>query len=95
MKYTIGLNDSCFEIHAAGCRDLDRKTPSARLRFAQFTGEPWTVERESGQAALDAELNEDFSSESEHPAQDGFAGGTFGAAGFYGRIFPCATKARG
>jgi hypothetical protein len=94
-RYTVGLAESCFEVHALSCPDPARKTPSRGRPFAGYNDEPWTVEAEDGAHALDATLREDFSGAGEHPARDGYTEGSYGAAGFTGRVFPCCNPKGG
>jgi len=89
--YAAPLNSQTgeFEIHAADCRDLAQ--PRKVRDYNMVPGEkPHTVEAVSADAAAFAVLAEEFSDESEHPAADGFPGGSFGAAGFTARVYPCA-----
>jgi hypothetical protein len=93
MKFFIGLNGQTgqYEVHKAGCSDVTRKG-GRRSHWNDFN---FTSTREGEpEAMLAAELNDTFSGPTEHPAKDGFPGGSFGAAGFTGRIFPCVAKAR-
>jgi hypothetical protein len=86
--------DKLFRIHDAGCADLNkREAPLYRQGIVSSITER---EAESAEAALDAELREDFSGTDglEHPAAGGFPGGSYGAAGFEGRILPCCKKAQ-
>ena len=81
-----------FRVHAAGCRDIGRERQLYRRGLVSCIE---TVQAENAAAALAAELNEDFSGGStetgwEHPPTETYPGGTFGAAGFEGRILPCA-----
>lgn len=89
--------DELFRIHEAGCADLNkREIPLYRRgRVSSIT----EVEAESAKAALEHELREDFSGGSEetgweHPPENGYPGGTYGAAGFTGRILPCCKNAK-
>jgi hypothetical protein len=83
-----------FRIHDAACADL-HKREAPLLRSGHISS---IVEREaeSAEEVLDHELREDFSGTDglEHPAAGGFPGGSYGAAGFEGRILPCCGKAR-
>lgn len=76
-KYKVAMNGQTgeFEVHSATCPDPKR--PEKRR---DYTGPAWTREAESGQAALDEELADDFD------------GGSFKEAGFTGRVFPCAGR---
>jgi len=105
-KFTVGFNgqEGGFEVHAVGCRDL-----SQPRKIRDFNGRPWNREAVDGAAALEAELRQDFSggcrscengaacteeTHAEHPAANGYASGSYGAAGFgfSSRVFPCCKR---
>lgn len=104
-RYLVALNGQTgeYEVHAATCPDPARKAPGTvrkvrgknYAKLGEYTHPAWPVEAESGEAALAAELNSDFSGRGEHPARDGYPEGSYGAAGFTGRVFPCAEKGGG
>lgn len=86
--------EELFRIHDAGCADLrKREQPLYRQGIVSSIIE---VEAETAEKALDAEMRSDFSGTggTEHPAKDGYPGGSYGAAGFSGRILPCCKKAQ-
>lgn len=76
-----------FEVHAANCPD-----PARKYRKGEYTIQASPRDASDGHAALEAELRGDFSGTDggEHPATEEYPAGSFGAAGFLGRVFPCA-----
>jgi hypothetical protein len=95
MRFAAPLNSQTgqFEIHAADCRDLAQ--PRKRRDFNLYgKDEPEMIEAQDADAAADAALRAEFSDEIEHPEHKGFPGGSFGAAGFTARVFPCAKVRR-
>ena len=95
-RYTVVTDpnaDELFRIHAASCPDITkREAPLYRRGIVSSITE---VRAESAEAALEAELNDNFSGKDggEHPATAQYPGGSYGAAGFTGRLLPCCKKA--
>lgn len=84
--------EELFRIHDAGCADLrKREAPLYRQGIVSSIIE---VEAETAEKALDAEMRSDFSGRGEHPEANGYPEGSYGAAGFSGRILPCCKKAQ-
>jgi len=97
-RWAVGfdIQAGSFDVHREGCADLSPRR--RRLsRWAQKYHEGnhsriEMVEAASPEEALRAALSDQFSGPTEHPADGGFPGGSFGAAGFSGRVLPCAKR---
>jgi hypothetical protein len=86
--------DALFHIHAAGCADLAKA--EQELKTGRVSGiEP--VYAESPEAAARVLLTEDFSGPdgTEHPAANGYPGGSYGAAGFTYHVLSCCGRLSG
>lgn len=95
-QYAVPMNTQtgCFEVHAQGCKDLKNPRKRADFNLNPYGKQmPQTVVAATAGEAARAALVDEFSSDSEHPATDGFPGGSYGAAGFTVRTMPCARKA--